>query len=271
MEDLEAELQLRGYTEATQKAYLRYNKQLQQHLNKPIQKATKQDIKKYLANLITQQKSNNTIAQAKSAILFYQNKVLEKDIAGIQTPKIEQKLPNVLTTQEIQALLETATYTKSKLIIKLLYSTGIRVSELVNLKWQDLEPSQGTAWVRQGKGQKDRLITISKQLCEELQTIKKENTQYIFPGQNGKMSTRNVQSIIKRAGKKANIDKDITPHTLRHSFATHLLENGNDLRIIQELLGHSNIQTTQIYTHISSEAKQNVNNPLDNLKESNQK
>lgn len=264
MDELEAELQLRGYTDATKKAYLRYNKQLQDYLDKPIQKATKKDIKKYLASLITQNKSNNTIAQAKSAILFYQNNVLEKDIAGIQTPKIEQKLPSVLSKEEIKQLLDVTTHKKSKLIIKLLYSTGIRVSELVSLKWKDLEPSQGTAWVRQGKGQKDRLITVSKKLCEELQEIREES-QYIFPGQKGEMSTRNVQSIIKRAQKKANIDKEITPHTLRHSFATHLLENGNDLRIIQELLGHSNIQTTQIYTHISSEAKRDVKNPLDNL------
>ncbi|MFT4311264.1 MAG: tyrosine-type recombinase/integrase, partial [Candidatus Woesearchaeota archaeon] len=153
---------------------------------------------------------------------------------------------------------------KSKLIIKMLYSSGLRVSELVNLKWNDIEFDQNSGWVRSGKGSKDRLIIFSENLLEELKSFR-NSSEYVFEGRNGPLTTKNIQNIVRTTAKRAKINKKVTPHTLRHSFATHLLENGTDIRIIQDLLGHSNLQTTQIYTHISSEQKKKIKNPLDNL------
>ena len=264
MDDLEAELQLRGYSDATREAYQRLNESFQTHLDKDIEDATRSDIKGFLASLINDGKASSTVAQAKSAILFYQNDVLDKDISGVQTPKIEQTLPVVLTPKEIKDLIDAPSHQKTRTIIMMLYSSGLRVSELVDLSWDDLEPDQQVGWVRGGKGNKDRMITLSQRVINNLAELD-DNTTYVFPGQNGQMTTRNVQQIVKRAAKKADIDKKVTPHTLRHSYATHLLEEGNDLRLIQELLGHSNLQTTEIYTHVSNDAKKDVDNPLDQL------
>lgn len=264
MDELQAELQLRGYSEATQEAYQRLNEAFDEYLDGDIEDATKSDVKGFLASLINDDKASSTVAQAKSAILFYQNDVLDKDITGVQTPKIEQTLPVVLTPDEVKDLIEAPSYMKSTAILMMLYSSGLRVSELVELEWDDLEPDQQVGWVRGGKGSKDRMITLSERVIDTLDELPGD-TSYVFSGRNGKMTTRNVQRIVKRAADKAGIEKDVTPHTLRHSYATHLLEEGNDLRLIQELLGHSNLQTTEIYTHVSTEAKRDVDNPLDNL------
>lgn len=264
MDDLQAELKLRGYSEATQEAYLRYNERFNDHLDKPLDNASQDDVKAFLASLINEDKASATIAQARSAILFYQNQVLDKDMSNVQTPKIEKKLPVVLTKEEVQGVIEAPSHSKSQAMLMMLYSTGIRVSELVSLKWEDLEPENGVGWVRQGKGDKDRMITLSDRVIEKLEEVG-HDSKYVFPGRKGQMTTRNVQRIVKRAADKAGVTKDVTPHTLRHSYATHLLEDGNDLRLIQELLGHSNLQTTEIYTHVSSEAKKDIDNPLDDL------
>ena len=266
MQFLQSELQLRGYSEATQDAYTRYNERFADFLDKPVEEASRQDVKNYLASLIVDGKSSSTVSQARSALLFYQNDVLDKDISNVQTPQVENKLPVILTPAEVKRVLEAPTHSKSRLILKFLYSTGVRVSELVKMKWGHLELDQNIGWVRGGKGSKDRMITLSKRLVEELRDLPRDKL-HVFPGRNGAMTTRNVQRIVKKAGENASIDKKVTPHTLRHSYATHLLEEGNDLRLIQELLGHSNLQTTQIYTHVSGDAKRNVNNPLDNLDE----
>lgn len=264
MDGLDAELALRGYSEATKEAYTRYNEQFQAFIDKDLDEATTSDVKAFLASLIQDGKANSTVAQARSAILFYQNNVADNDIDDVETPKVGDSLPVVLSRDEIRAIIDAPSHKKSSAMIQLLYSTGVRVSELVALTWDDLEADQGIAWVREGKGGKDRMINLSTSLIDELQNLSTDS-QYIFPGQNGQMTTRNVQRIVKRAAQQAGIDKDVTPHTLRHSYATHLLEDGHDLRLIQELLGHSNLQTTEIYTHVSGDAKRSINNPLDEL------
>ena len=147
----------------------------------------------------------------------------------------------------------------------MLYSTGLRVSELVNLKIDHLNFNDGTGWVRKGKGNKDRLFSISAALCSELKDyLDVREHEYVF-SKNKPLTTRNIQKIIKLTSGLAEIRKKVTPHTLRHSFATHLLENGTDIRLIQSLLGHSNLNTTQIYTHISGDQIRKVQNPLDVL------
>ena len=264
MQDLISELKLRGYSQNTIDPYIRYNKDLLNHSNKKANEIDTQDIKNYLAHLISdKQLKPRSLNLARAAILFYHKELLEKNIPNIKTPKITNNLPTVLSKEEIRLLFECAGTKKSELILKFLYSSGLRVSELVNLKWNNLN-DDNTGWVRSGKGQKDRLIVLSENLLDELSYLDK-NSEYIFPGRNGPLTTKNIQLIVKNAAKNANIQKNITPHTLRHSFATHLLENGTDIRVIQELLGHSNLQTTQIYTHVSSSQKKKVTNPLDNL------
>ena len=148
----------------------------------------------------------------------------------------------------------------------MLYSSGIRVSEIVNIKKQDLDFNENIGWVRQGKGKKDRMFILSQKLSKKLKKFieKNKDWKYIF-SKNKPLSTRNIQKIVQKATINAGIDKSVHPHTLRHSFATHLLDSNVDLRKIQKLLGHSSIATTQIYLHISSEQLKDIKNPLDSL------
>jgi integrase/recombinase XerD len=147
----------------------------------------------------------------------------------------------------------------------LLYSTGLRVSELVNLKVEDVNFADKSGWVRHGKGAKDRLFVLSENLANEVQEyLKGKENKYLF-SKEGPLTTRNIQKIIKGTKIRAGISKRVTPHTMRHSFATHLLEQGTDIRLIQTMLGHSSLSTTQVYTHVSSDQIKKVANPFDSL------
>lgn len=255
MDSLRAEMTLRGLSEHTQKAYVRYTRAFTEFLDKDPDNATKDDVKLFLASLINEGKSPSTVNLARSAVLFYLNEVLEKTIAGVHAPKIPKKHPVHLTQQEVADLIAAAPTQQTQLMIKLLYASGLRVSELVKLRYEDVE--DGTVHVRSGKGQKDRITILPESLADEL-----VGTGPVFG--DGSMTTRNVQQAVKNAAKRAGLSKNVTPHVLRHSFATHLLEQGTDIRVIQELLGHSNLQTTQIYTHVSKDTLRNVKSPLGN-------
>ena len=162
-------------------------------------------------------------------------------------------------------MIESADNQKSRLIISLLYSTGLRVSELVNLKVEEVNFADKSGWVRRGKGAKDRLFVLSENLGKELQEyLQGKEHKFIFSKETP-LTTRNIQKIIKGTKIRAGITKKVTPHTLRHSFATHLLEQGTDIRLIQTMLGHSSLSTTQVYTHVSSEQIKKVANPFDGL------
>ncbi|MBN1275453.1 tyrosine-type recombinase/integrase [Candidatus Woesearchaeota archaeon] len=264
MDRLRTELELRGYSDATKKKYLKYNADLLKLIGKQADDINKDDIKKYLAYLVgTKKTAARSVNLARAALLFFHNQVLEKSISGVNVPKVQKSLPSVLTKEEVISLITAAKTRKSSFIIQLLYGTGVRVSELCALKRSDLELQQGTGWVRSGKGGKDRMILLPQELYKELE--RKTPQSFVLEGKNGPLSPRTVQEVVKNAAKRAKIAKKVTPHTLRHSFATHLLEAGNDIRIIQELLGHANLQTTQIYTHVSNERKLRVQNPLDAL------
>jgi integrase/recombinase XerD len=197
---------------------------------------------------------------------------LKKDITlSIKRPKREKHLPSVLTKEEVIKLIDSLYNKKSKLMISLVYACGMRVSELVNLKVDDLDFNEKIGHIIQGKGKKDRIFNIPLFLIEKLQEQankqKKLNKEFLFSGSKGKLSTRNLQKIVQKARLKSGITKEIHPHTLRHSFATHLLENNVDIRKIQELLGHADLSTTQIYTHISTEELKKIKSPLDNMME----
>lgn len=265
LQELSTELKLRGSSPQTIKTYVHLTKEFLQRLGNAD--VTEKAVKAHLAELISRGLKNSSVALAKSAILFYCNEVLGKGFA-IKTPKIRRPLPVVLTKEEVKRLIAAAGREKSRLLIKLLYASGLRIGECLALRVEDLEPSQRIAWVRQGKGGKDRMVILSEGLLAELRhyLLRKGITSgYIFRGKHGTMSARNAQKIIRSAAKRAGISKPVTPHKLRHSFATHLREGGTDLRVIQELLGHASIQTTEIYTHVSTEEKRRVVSPLDQL------
>jgi len=156
-------------------------------------------------------------------------------------------------------------------MVSLIYACGFRVSELTNLKINDIDFNEKKGYLRKAKGKKDRVFNIPEflyeQLKEQAENQRKDNQEFLFTGPKGKISIRNIEKIVRKAAQRAGINKEVHPHTLRHSFATHLLEDGLDIRYIQELLGHSDLNTTQIYTHISSEQLKKIKSPLDTLME----
>ena len=268
LEQLDIELKLRGFSERTVKSYLFYNNKFLEFINKPAEAISEEDIKAYLADLIGDKRKNAaTVTLVRAALKFYYDGILKKNIVTLKTPKIQKKLPTVLTREEVKRLIDAAPTQKSRLILMMLYSSGIRVSECCNLKMTDLELGQKMGWVRDGKGGKDRLFILSDGIIEALAAFTTgRSTVHIFANKSGKSLTpRNIQKIVATAARRAGISKAVSPHTLRHSFATHLLDSGENIRKIQELLGHSNLQTTQIYTKVSTEELRKVKSPLDSL------
>ncbi len=269
LEKVETELRISKSSEHTIKNYLRANREFLNFIEKSPEDINEDDVKKYLAKKHQDKASMSTILFL-AAIRYSFSNILKKDpTIGIKRPKREKKIPSVLTKDEIKKLLGSFDNKKSKLMLSLIYACGFRVSELVNLKISDLDFTENIGYVRMGKGRKDRLFNtpqnLRKSLIKQAENQKKENQEFLFTGPKGPLSSRNIQKIIKKAATKTDIKKKISPHTLRHSFATHLLENGTDIRKIQELLGHADLSTTQIYTHISTEELKKIKSPLDNL------
>jgi integrase/recombinase XerD len=264
IDKLKTELKLRGFSPMTVRNYSFFVDKFHNQLQKPLADASEDDVKTYLAHLIDT-KSKNTTMLAAAALKFFFTEVLKKSVSEIKVPKKDKKLPEVLTKEEVKLLIESSETGKSKLIMSLLYSSGLRVSELVNLRPSDINLSENTGWVRKGKGAKDRMFILSSQIIKDLQGyLKNRNHVYLFSAEKP-LTTRNIQKIVKHARVKSGITKKITPHTLRHSFATHLLEGGTDIRVIQTLLGHASLNTTQLYTHISSDQLKKIKNPLDSI------
>ncbi len=266
LDKLETELKLRGSSNETVKTYKFYNKKFLEFIDKNPEDIEEDDIKNYLSHLISKELSNSSISLIKSALVFLYSEILNKDI-NIKTPKISKKSPVVLSKNEMRKMLSSVNNKKHKLIISLLYSTGMRLSECINLKVENLELNENIAWVRKGKGAKDRMVTLSEKLSEKLKEYVENKNQddYVFSGRNKRMSKRNVQKLVSKIAKKSGVTKKVSPHTLRHSFATHLLEDGVDIRKIQVLLGHSNLSTTQIYTTVSKSEIKKIKNPFDDM------
>jgi len=264
LENLKNELKLRGFSPVTIRNYAFFVEKFLNKTKKPAEELNEEDVKAYLAELFDT-KSKNTIMLALASLKFFYQEILKKDFAQIKIPKKEKRLPEVLTKEEVKRLIESTDNEKTRLIVSMLYSSGLRVSEIVNLKVNDLNLDERIGWVRKGKGSKDRIFTISESLANNLKEfLKEKNNIYVF-SKDKPLTTRNIQKIIASLRVKAGINKKITPHTLRHSFATHLLENGVDIRKIQFLLGHSSLNTTQIYAHVSQEEIKKIKNPLDLL------
>ncbi len=266
LKKLEIELKISKNSEYTIKNYIKSNQNLINFSKKQPSHITTEDVKFFITeNLIN--KSATSITLFLSAIRYAYSLVLHNNITEtIKRPKKENKLPTTLSKREIKKLINEIKTEKSKLMINLMYACGFRVSELINLKISDLNFLEKIGYIRQAKGNKDRIFNIPDSLSEDLQhqTEKQKNKEYLFTGQNGKLSIRNIQKIVSSAAKRAHL-RGVHCHTLRHSFATHLLENGIDIRKIQKLLGHSSLSTTQIYTHVSIEELKKIKSPIETL------
>jgi len=187
---------------------------------------------------------------------------------AVDRPIAKERLPKVLSRDEITRLFANIHNIKHLCMVSMLYATGLRRAELLNVKIEDIDSSRLMLRVNQGKGNKDRFTILSVKLLNDLRIYYRayKPKKYLFEGANGdQYSPTSLANIIKLAAKKARITKKVTPHMLRHSFATHLLEAGTDLRTIQTLLGHNSVETTQMYTYVTSTSLQNIKNPLDSL------
>ena len=269
LKKLEIEMKLRGFSANTIDSYLLYNQKFLEYNKKSPEDVTEDDIKEFMVHKMEDSVSNGSLSYIKSALKFYYDEILGKKFSWIKTPRTTKSLPIILTKNEIKELLDNTENEKHRLMIELLYSTGLRLSECINLKYSDLDLKESVGWVRKGKGSKDRIFIISEMFKNDLIIYKEKygfsENGFIFTVNGRKMSPRGIQHAIKISVERAGIEKSVHVHTLRHSFATHLLENGVDIRKIQQLLGHSNLQTTQIYTQVSSEEIKKIKSPLDIL------
>ncbi len=266
---LEVELKISKNSKYTLRNYLKANEELLNFSHKNPEEIGVNDLKMFLAEKVSKMSASSIIVFL-SAVKYAFSTILGRDVTqGIKRPKKERKIPSVLTKEEVKKLLNALPTEKSKLMASLIYACGFRVSELANLKLSNLDFNEKVGYIRQAKGRKDRIFNIPLFLVKDLEKQIKEqqvdNQEYLFTGPKGKLSDRNMQKIVRSAAKRAGINKKTSPHTLRHSFATHLLENGVDIRKIQELLGHADLSTTQIYTHISTEELKKIKSPIDSL------
>jgi site-specific recombinase XerD len=269
---LEEVLLLKRYSWRTIKAYKNCFRQFIRHYDdiKPS-KITRPQINTFIAHLIkTKNISESHQNQILSAIKMFYAEVVgqEEKVRDILRPKKAQKLPHVLTEEEVSRLLRATENLKHRCILMLIYSGGLRLGEVTNLQKSDLNPTQNRLFIRDAKGKKDRYTILSSRAWQFLsEYIEIYNPlQWLFEGSDGgKYSDRSVQEIFYKAKQKSHINEFSTVHTLRHSFATHLLEKGVDLRYIQELLGHASSQTTEIYTQITKKGWEKIKSPLDDL------
>jgi integrase/recombinase XerD len=258
-------LKLNNFSLKTIKSYIRI---IEDFLSKSSNNITNEHVKEYILNSIDKKQSTSYIKQKYSALKILFRIMNRSKEFNLPNYKKESKIPEVLNKEETAKIIKSIENPKHQLMIKLMYSSGIRISELLNLKPKDIDIERNILIVRNGKGAKDRITLFSQNLEKELLNylLKESPKNYLFESnRNKKYSSKTIEKIIEKNSKKA-INRKIRPHVLRHSFATHLLESGIDIRKIQKLLGHKNLRTTQIYTQIAKSDLENIKSPLDNLK-----
>src|SRR3989344_2509354 len=266
LKKLEDELKLRKYSPKTIKAYLACVVNYLKFKKNDYGIVDVDSIKQYLLSQIDKGMSSQTTNQSSQAINFFCWNVLKfSGKIDIRFAKTPSKLPIVLSRNEIQSILAVINNEKHKLMIALAYSGGFRVSEIINLKIKDINLEELTIHIKGAKGNKDRITIFSEKLVRDIGKLISNNNFdcYVFISERGgKLTERTAQKVFENALKKTGIKKDATFHSLRHSFATHLLENGVDVRYVQELLGHANIRTTQLYTQVTNPKLKNIKSPL---------
>lgn len=263
---VEVELKYRNYSQKTLKTYLLCLKSFFLFLKSDFEKFNEFKIKEYLVGIKDKGSAGQTINVHLNAIkFFYENIIKVPFKIELRFSKKSQRLPVVLSREEIEQIINSIDNEKHQLMIALSYGSGLRVSETVKLRVKDVDIPNLQLNIRQSKGAKDRITVMPEKLKVKISKFlaDKEADEFLFVSERGgRLTERTAQIIFERALKKAGIKKDATFHSLRHSFATHLLENGVDVRYVQELLGHQNIRTTQIYTHLTNPALKNIKSPL---------
>lgn len=266
-------MQSKRYSENTLKVYFetlvvffRYYK------DRSIESIRAEDIIRYNTDyILAKNLSSSYQNQLVNALrLFYKTVETRKiDFELVHRPKQGKVLPNVLSKEEVKSLLEAPTNLKHRMMLSLIYACGLRRSELLNLELTHIQSDRNLILIKQSKGKKDRFVTISDKLLSELRTYYKKYRpkRWLFEGQivGTRYSEKSLESVLKQSLAKTTINKPVTLHWLRHSYATHLLERGTDLRYIQELLGHKSSKTTEIYTHVSTKSLQQITSPFDDL------
>jgi site-specific recombinase XerD len=269
LEEARKEMERRRLSPRTIETYLFHINKFSSWCSKEPRYYSKKDVKAFLDLYASRKKSGNSINVCLNSLRFMMEEILQKSMnLNVRYSKTPKAMPLFLTKEEAAKLISAISNPKHNLAISLMYGSGLRVSELLTLKRQDFCFEQHIGWVRHGKGNKDRpfiipeiLADILKRFCEE-----KAENDYVFVGNNNHhLSVRSIQEIIRKAAKKAGIRKSIHPHTLRHSFATHLIEQGTDLSAVQSLLGHNDARTTMNYLHMVKPRIANVKSPIDSI------
>jgi integrase/recombinase XerD len=296
LDRMRREMVLAGLSPRTRKVYLGHARRFGVWSGEAFEAVESETIRLFLVHLVEDRGVSRALhGQAVSALRFLYDKVLRNTrvLREIPRPKKSRNLPTVLSRAEVEALLKAAGHPSTRALIMVLYSSGLRVGEVVRLRRRDMDPDRGLLHVRRGKGGKDRYTLLSDRAVAAVErhlllhdsesrdsdskdsdsrgsdVPDPDSRDWLFPGQprENHLTTRSVQKVVARARVRAGIRKRVTPHTLRHSFATHLLEAGTDLRYIQELLGHASSRTTEVYTHVSRRDLGRIRNPLDDLPE----
>lgn len=266
LKKIENELKLRNYSKKTIKSYLICLSDYFHYIKIVKKNPDMNIIKKYLLEKQNKRQSGQTINLHLNAIKYFYREIFKSPVKiNLKFAKTSKKLPVVLSRGEIEKIINSIKNRKHKLLISLAYGAGLRVSEAVNLKVKDISVEDLTIHIKQAKGKRDRITVIPERLKPEIASFiagKNNNDYLIISDRGGKLTDRTAQKIFENALKKSGIKKEATFHSLRHSFATHLLENGVDIRYIQELLGHQNIRTTQIYTKVTNPSIKNIKSPL---------
>ena len=271
------ELQRRNYSKATTRCYLRAVEEFSRRFQRPPDRLGPEHIRTYQAELFQKRKlSSNTVAQRLAALRFFYLQTLQKawSIAETPYPKKGIHLPTILSQEEVAQLLDAARTPYHRTLLMTLYATGVRCAELTHLKVSDLDSQRMVIHVQGGKGRQDRDVLLSRKLLEELREhwrrLKRKPSVWLFPGNRHHSSdqpigTKTVWQACQQAAQRAGLQKAVHPHTLRHCFATHLLEAGADLRTIQILLGHRDLKETTVYLHLSQRHLHATASPLDSL------
>ena len=261
----------RRFSEATRRDYVRHVRNFTAFLGRSPDTATSDDLRRFQLHMAKEQISPWSINAAIAALRFFFTVTLERPdlVRPLRIVNEPRKAPIVLSQEEVARLLEAAPGLKYKAALSVAYGAGLRVSEVANLKASDIDSERMTLRVEQGKGQRDRYVMLSPQLLELLRDWWRAARPqvWLFPGQNpiNPMTPRQLNRAVTAAKDLAGISKRVSPHTLRHSFATHLLEQGVDIRVIQVLLGHAKLETTALYTRVAVNTVRDIKSPLERL------
>jgi site-specific recombinase XerD len=266
-----ADLRIRNYAPATRDLYIRRVQAMAEHFGRSPADLNREEVRTYLRLLSEQGASRSTFAQVVGALRFLYTITLDRPemVPDLPYPRETRRHPVVLSPQEVARLLNAMGNLKHRTVAMVLYGAGLRISEALALEVRDIDSDRNVITVRHGKGDRDRQVPLSDVLLTTLRTYWRayQPRLFLFPGQDGEapMGKGTIQKAIRTARVRARLAKPVTPHVLRHSYATHLLEAGTDLRLIQILLGHGSLKTTQRYLHVATERVCGTASPLDSL------